>query len=62
VRPWYGARVIMSKDRVLVHSEIVRRNLSIEESEHFIKSFVYKDRKDMYTDEHFNTVKDTYID
>ena len=51
----------MKNKPVLIQSSIIRRNLSKEESEHYINSFPYKQRKDMYTDKWFNTIQDIYI-
>lgn len=51
----------MNNKRVLIQRVLLRRNLSIEESNHFIKSYPYNRRKNMITDEYFNTIECIYI-
>ena len=53
--------MIIDCDGKTIIREVCRRNASVEESEHYIKSFPYNERRFMFTDEYFNTIYEEVI-
>ena len=53
--------MIIERDGKTIIREVCRCNASVEESEHYIKSFPYNERRFMFTDEYFNTIYEEVI-